>query len=509
MAFDRNPVGALEFPDAPQELLTNDQFNSIYAGILQPYLHQGNGVILDPDFAIEADPEAYRKMVAELAIASKLRKRTLKVISAPWRVYSKDKALIGLCGLLEHIFHKIKRFRVALHSLTFNSNLKGMATSRIFGEFQDVKLKGDWQPRRWWLPTNMIDVGKQRWRIHKEDPERVRQGADPYFWAVQDIVNYNWYRIDDPNGPPGLRRQDYVWAKSSEDEDDLGYAHGLGRGIYHRWFMASHSWIYAMDGAESWSKGKIVISTPNSLGGGTIPGSLSMAGQRKQQAIRDATAQAAAKQLSKDVLVLDSGQEFQLFGRPESGHESVKWIIEKTDEDYDEYILGIKKGENKPWSVDPDIVGSDKNNLEDCINDDLFESIITNNEYNFYELGYTLDDVRECRWEMKRDSGLDPEQRGKSIQIVLAAGAPVHQDDLYGGLGLTPVDHDSPDAVWAPQAGQGAAQDMGVQVREPGQGVDDWQANPDGSPVEPVSAPTPGGAPLPQANPYGGTNLPI
>ena len=510
MLKERNPIGALEFENAPGHLLTHDQFNSIYAGTLHPYLHQGHTVVIDPDIALEADPEAYRKMVAEMAIAAKLRKRTLRVVSADWRVHSKDQRLLGLCGLLEDIYRKIRRFRVSLHALSYNSTLRGWSTSRIFGEFKECQLKGDFMARRWWLPTNLVDVAKQRWRIHKEDPILVEQGYDPYFWAIQDIVNFNWYRLDGPEAPPGLRRMDYVWAKSSEDEDDLGHGHGLGRGIFHKWFMGSHNWIYAMDGAESWSKGKIVISTPNSLGGGTIPGSIDLKGQRAQQAIRDETAQAAAKQLSKDVLVLDSGQEFQLFGRPESGHESVKWIIDQIDDEYSEYILGVRKGQNHTWDVDPEIVAADKHTLEDAINDDLMESILLYNEQNFRDLGWTLDDARECFWEMKRDSGLDPETKGKLIQIVLAAGAPVHRDDLYGGLGLTPVDPNSPDAVWAPQAGQAApGSDVGTQLREPGQGVDDWQANPDGSPVEPLSAPTPGGAPLPQANPYGSTTLPM
>ena len=69
MIRERNPVGALEFPDAPSHLLTNDQFNSIYAGVLHPFLHQGNTTVIDPDIALEADPEAYRKMVADLTIA--------------------------------------------------------------------------------------------------------------------------------------------------------------------------------------------------------------------------------------------------------------------------------------------------------------------------------------------------------------------------------------------------------------------------------------------------------
>ncbi len=489
---ERNPVDALEFVGANPEALTIDPHNTFYAGLLRRHLQLGNNVVFDPDFVLEADPDAYQKIVAELTIAAKLRKRAERVGSASWRIHTEDQEKLGLCELLTDIFKRIYRFRVALKSLIFNSNLKGFSTLRIFGEFENTMLRGDFGARRWWLPTNLVDVAKERWRINREQDINVEQGFPRYFWAVQDILTYDWYRLDAPGSIPGLRRLDYVWAKASEDETDLGYAHGLGRGLFHKWFMLTHNWIYAMDGAESWSKGKVVISHPNSLGGATIPGDSDLRAQRQAQELRDEVARAAAEQLSRHVLVLDSGQEFQVFARPESGHESVKWLIEKIDKELDEYILGVRAGENRKWDVDPEIINADKNTLEDAINDDLMRAVVLFNADNFRALGWEPQEVLECKWVMQRDNFYDPEQLGKNIQIALAAGVPVHRNDIYQGLGLTPVNPESEDAVWAPQPGQPVS---GVNLRAPGEGVEDRSVDENGSPVpNPGSgAPSPGG----------------
>jgi hypothetical protein len=466
---ERIPVEALSFPGAPSTALSPDMHNTFYANLLRRYLQYGNSIVFDPDYSLDAEPEIYSKIVNELSIASKLRKRSQRVVSAQWRIHTKDQEKLGLCDLLTDVFSRIQGFRRSLKALNYNSTLSGFSTLRIFGSFVTCKLDGDHKHRRWWIPTNLVDVSKQRWRINKEDPLNIERGFAPYFWSVQDVITYQWYRIDAPGAVPGLRRMDYVWAKASEDEYDLGYGHGLSRGIFHRWFMNSHAWIYAMDGAESWSKGKVVINNPNSLGGATIPGDSGLKAQKQAQQIRDDIAAAAAEQLSRHVLVLDSGQEFGVFARPESGHESVKWIIDQTGKDLDEYILGKRPNDNVTWDVDPEIVNGDKNILEEAINGDLMRAIISFNEPNFRALGWTSDQVKKCKFVMQRDGGYDPETIGKSIQIALAAGVPVHRDDVYKGLGLTPVNAGSPDAVWAPQPGQ----PVSVDLRKPGEGPGD------------------------------------
>lgn len=507
-----NVLSSLHFPDAPEEALAPDLYNTYYAGLLRSSVQYGNRIVIDPDAVLEMDPEAYQKMVAEITIAAKLRKRSLKTSSAGWQIHSESRHMDGVCQLLEGLVKKnLTGLKTSIYTLINKANLLGFGTARVFGDFRSFKARGDMFERRWWVPTNLVDVDKQRWRINQEDPLLIEKGWPQYFWAVQDILNYNWYRIDRPENPAGLRRCDYVWLKPSEEETDMGYGHGLGRGLLHKWFMLTHNWMYANDGAESWAKGKIVIRHPNTLGGASIPGSTGLSSQhRAAQQLRDDLAEAAAKQLSRHVLVIDKEQEYEVFGRPESGHESVKWIVEKVEEELEEFILGVKASANLPYDVDPDLVNHDKDLVEGALNSDFIPNLIRWNEPNLRELGWDTEDlIGECEFILSRDSGLDPETRGKSIQIVMAAGAPVHRADLYKGLGLTPVDESSPDAVWAPQAGQPMS-GMGVVPRQPGEEVD-------GGPHDPVTgvstssggvgAPSPGGAPIPQ--PGRGHHLPI
>ena len=483
---------ALSFPGAPDDLLARPQTSSDYSQTLRESIAIGSNVIYDPDLALNVDPDVYRKIVTEIAIASKLRKRASRVVAAEWNVRSKDQALAPVCSVISEIMRRIRGFATRLKALSYNATLRGWSTARIFGEYVWTKMPGDSVPRRWWIPTTIVDVGKERWRLHREDPQWIEAGWPSYYWAVQDVLNYQWYRLDGPGAVPGLRRMDYIWAKSSEDEEDLGYAHGLARGILHKWHLLTHNWIYAMDGAESWSKGKVVLTTENQFGGATLPGDSTLASRRAATQYRDEVAAAAANQLSRHVLVLGQGETYDVFGRPESGHESVKWIVETIGEQLDEYILGVRKGENRPWDIDPELINSDKGILEDAINDDLLPVILLFNEWNFADMGYQLDDLVDCRWEMKRDSGFDPETLGKSLQIAQALGVPIHRADVYRGLGLTPVEADSPDAVLTPQPGQPVSGGQ-VDVSRAGEGPTDWAADHNGAPIPVTTNPAPPG----------------
>lgn len=496
-------LDALVFPEAPRSHIVPGIHNTHYASSLRNFLQLGVNVVYDPDLALDQDPESYRKIVAEATIAAKLQKRVRRAVAAGWQIHSKDGRYQGVCDLIETMLGGIQGFRRSLYMLLFQTLLSGFGTARIVGTVVEEQLPGTPMPATWWLPTALYDVSKQRWREHREDPLWVERGWPKSFWALQDVENFEWYRIDMPDSPPGLRRRDYIWAKYAEDEMDLGYAHGLARGLWHKWFMLTHAWMYANDGAESWAKGKIVAKTPKTLGGATLPGEGGISQQQRAQAeIRDKLARQIAQQMSRHVIVLDTEQEYEVFGRPESGHESVKWIVEKIEAELAELILGIDTSQStRTYDIDPDIVDGDKQLLEDAINEDLIPTLIDTNAPGFAALGWSPEELkRNCKFTLRRNAGSDPETTGKSIQIALAAGAPVHRADVYGGMGLTPVDANSPDALFAPQAGQPIAGGQ-VSVRQPGQGTADWQAQPNGEPVQQVGgSPSPGGASVPQLN---------
>ena len=490
---------SLTFPEAfdRSDLLSEDQRSNYYSEILRRNLLQGNMAVLDPDTALEMDPQAYQKIKQELGIAAKLSKRAAKTASAPWSFYAADRSLLPLCEIMTELLKGVKRLRTSLKAMTKAATLEGWATARIFGEFRYTTMPGDFTPRYWWLPTDIVNVSKQRWRVNRttKGSYDLPEGADVH-WTIQDVMNQQWYKLDEPGSPPGLRRADYVWIRSDEDEDDLGYSHGLSEALAHKWYMLTHAWIYGMDAAESWSKGKIIIQTPNSFGGATIPGSSGISEQRKQEVIRDRLATKAAEQLSRHVLVLDSDQEYTVVGRPDSGADSVSWLVKEIKTELDELILGVRPGEIHPWDVDPELVNEDKSILEEGVNADLVAAMIMWNLPNFSALGWCYEEVSQCQWQMKRESGFSPEQIGKNIQIAMAAGVPVHRKDIYRGLGLTPIDPGDEDAVFAPQPGSPVNGDsMGVRLTGP----NDVQ-----TPTTSTPAPS-----FPQNNPGGNLNTPV
>lgn len=430
-----------------------DQRTGEYASVLRAKLIQSGVSVLDPDELLAADPEAYEKLMSEIGVMAKLQKRVKRVGAAGWLFQTENALLQPLVPLFKSAFGHIEDFNRARKALVRNAVLKGWGIARIYGRFVRKLLPGDTEVRRWWVPTRLTDVDKRRWRIN-QDYYSSHEAADRLQeWTIQDIFTQKWYRIDVPGAPPGLRRCDYVWCRYDDSEDDLGYAHGIGRALFHKWYMSTYAWLYAMDGAESWSKGKIVISTPNTLGGATLPGDLK--GQRLAQQIRDEIATAANKQMARHTLVIDKEQDFKVHGQPTSGHEAVSWIIDAIDMQYDELILGVRRDDpNRPlWDIDPEIINDDKDMLEAAMRD-LVKTFVHWNRFNFLAMGYDCDTLETTmKFKIKRSNSMDPQTLLKTMIGVSALGAPLHKDDVYGGTGLTRVEKDSPDAVFQPPPG--------------------------------------------------------
>lgn len=439
-------VESFRLPDyEPSEAV--DQRSSEYSSTLRNALLQGGLSVLDPDIVLDSDPEGYRKMLAETQILSKLEKRVRRSACADWLFTTTDVRHRPVLPIFMAAFQCIQGFTRARKSLLANTILKGWATARIEGEFVERMMPGDSQVRRWWVPTVLTDVAKQRWRV--TDNRWGEEGCEPnYEWAIQDVVTHRWYRMDVPGAPPGLRRIDYAWGRYWDTEEDIGYSHGIGRALFHKWYMGSHNWVYALDGAESWSKGKIVIKTPRTFGGQSLPGDVK--GQRSGEAIRQKLAVEARKQMARDILVIDSEQDFKVHGQPTSGFEATKWIADSIDDQYREAILGVLAKDKE--HVDPDVVNDDKETLDDAVADVVY-AFIEWNWFNWLEMGLNPEELRSSvRYFTKRVSSTDPEALGKAMLIAQAMGVPVTKDDVYDGLALTkPQEED--DVALAPPPG--------------------------------------------------------
>lgn len=456
MTRQHNPASALGFSDVDEKHLALDQVSSEYAHRITPYLLRGRRYIEDPDIALEQDYESYRKVVTEPIIAAKLDKRAMRAVAADWSIVTDDPDMRGVADLIEHLLQTLKRsLPIKLRTLSRKASLRGFATARIDGAIKPLKLRNDYTERWWWVPEALTDVGKERWRIHRvvEGHEDPTNPTSEWRWAIQDLYDFRWYYIDTEDAPVGLRRTDYVWAKSGEDEEDLGYGHGLMRAIYHKWYMLTHLYLYGLEGAEGWAYGKTVIETPPTLDFSTAPGGDTEGFSERQRQFEELAA-SMSNMLSRHVLVVQEGQKVTVLERPMSGHESVMDLIDRIDREFNELILGRRVDIQTEWEVDPDILAYDRAVIELAMGD-LLESIFVYNQANFEALGWSLDELRlNIRFELSRRSVLDTEKAGKALQIAQAVGLPIDRNDAYEKLSIKPVEHDSPNAVYAPQAGQ-------------------------------------------------------
>jgi hypothetical protein len=434
--------------------LARDQRTSIYAHRLRSNAFPNNFAVLDPDRALDQDPDFYDKVMNELGILSPLRKRVSRTAAAGWTIQAEidSPEVTAAAETLKWAYGFLKSFDRDRRNLLFQAIMKGWGIARMAGKYVQRTSPNDSIERKWWVPTTLSDIGKERMRINENPELDVLEGAARYYWTIQDVITQRWYPLDFEGAQPGLRRGDYIWVRTGDAEDDLGYSHGLGRVVAMRWYWLTHLWLYGLDGAESWAKGKLILKTPNAFGGQGMPGDLN--GIRSSQAIRDELARTAAAQLSRHALVIDSTQDYQVVGQPTSGHEAVKWGVMEIKDELKELITGIdpKLRDKSMNDIDPALVAEDMSNLESGF-EELKWAFVKWNAHNLTNSGIPLCSFDHVKLQFKREPNMSPEQLGKSMMIAAALGAPVHDKDIYGGLGLTFVRRDSPHAVLLPPPG--------------------------------------------------------
>lgn len=439
---------ALRLSDSRGSLpLSKDQRTTIYGNRIRANAFPTQFAVLDPDAALREDPEFYDKVYRELSIAAKLARRCRKTASAGWVITGKgdtpevQKAKDFLMWAYSHI----KDFKRAQFELTYQGVMKGWGLARIDGRYETEQISGDDQERRWWVPTTLSDVSKERMRINERSDLEVAEGYSRYYWAMQDPITQRWHPLDFDGAPPGLRRIDYCWFHSQGAEDDVGYKHGLARYLVTRWYFLTFLWLYAVDAAESWGKGKVVVQSPQAQGGfkGGFPGDL-RGGQKSQAQIKEELAAQVARQMARHVLVLSDQENYQVFGQPTSGSEAIMGPLQEAKKEIHEMILGVDYDSDQ--EIDKSVVDFDMCNLESAM-DDLKWATYKWNRHNLLARGIPKWAFKYVTWSKKRDRETTPEQHGKVLMIAAALGAAIHKDDVYEGLGLTYVRPESPDAL--------------------------------------------------------------
>lgn len=457
---------ALYFPKARRAEAAAVRHNSAYSSDLRSRLRYALDSLQDPDIVLEIDPEGYSKILRELGVYSKINRRAKKVASADWLFQvenseneepeedtseamdqdmvvgpavpaaesdepsEQDKEEDKLCRIFTKAFNYINDFPKARKLLSRDSTLKGLGLLRIFGKFIDMKMPGDTTKRRWWVPTKLQHVDKQRMRlilgsIRKGTPDRIR-------WAVQDIFSLVWYFLK-PNNPPGLREEDYIWCHYDPEESSLGMGTGLGSPIHHKWWILTHLWIYAADGAERFAQGRMIFKVPRGSGGGADLASQDSNIQsnttRKQTLITE-----WESAMARHAFAVDDDQDYEFLQGPEKGHEILTSLIHEIKGELNECIFGDVEGKE----IDQDIINEDRDAIESAINQYLKRAFILNNGPNFEAMGYDLEELQGLIFfRIRRELSSDPEAMGRVLLQATALGMPLDADEAYDKLGLT------------------------------------------------------------------------
>lgn len=446
----------LRITDPDQTLpLARDQRTSLYSHRIRHAAFPSQFAVLDPDPALLEDPDFYDKLYKELGISAKIYRRARKTSSASWSIHDslKTPETKAAAAWLKWCYSHIKNFNRAKKNLVAQGITRGWGIARISGRREKHCLQGPCNGLNFWVPTNLSSVSKERMRVNERSNHEVKQGLSRFYWTIQDTFSLRWHPLDFQGAPPGLRRHDYVWFRAEDDEDDLGYSHGLNRYLVKKWYKLVYLWSYAMAGAENWGNGKTIVKSPKIEGGPTLPGDL-RGGAKNQGSIKKRLADDIAASMSRHVVVISDKEQIDILGQPTSGHEAIMDPLKEIKHEVHELVCGTNVEMLEPGQDDIalEVVHDDMSELEDAL-EDLKWSTVKWNRSPLAAAGIPLEAFNHVRLQISRARNMTPKELGEAMMVVTALGGGIHGDDAYLRMGLTRPDPNDPNVLFAPPPG--------------------------------------------------------
>lgn len=201
--------------------------------------------IYDPGWALSKDPEADDKLLRDTVIAALVRQRKHKVAPLKWRMEPGDDtpAAKKYAKTIEGMLKRIDGFAEARFNLA-DAELKSRAYAFIRGQYQPDNF-GDGFTRLWWVPRQLVDMDRRRFRRVVECRKPLRTA-----WELWDVENRKWCRITAP--------EVFVKHVYDDDESNLGYGRGLMDSLYLYWRAKSVVLEEGLAGVERWARGALI-----------------------------------------------------------------------------------------------------------------------------------------------------------------------------------------------------------------------------------------------------------
>jgi len=427
--------------------------------------------VIDPDYALQNEPEVWEKMWRDPKIAQAMRQRLHAVGGGPWVIEGRgkqeeDAAAAELC---EVAMKKIRRFNESRFELC-QAIFRGRAYAYIEGKRQKTRLMPGMEPMDWWLPKYIQDIDKRRFQIVPTKLGWVDGNPVKVTEQMWNVSKAEWEDVVD-----GRAIVRFVYAN---EEARLGYGRGLMESLYFMWWAKQSIWEEGLQGLERWSQGIIVGKVNTMREGATDTNNLGVA-----QELLDVL----HEMRSRHVIVTGTDDEIDVITGGMEGHQIVMEFLHYIDS----CILGLIMGSTLPFGgqemegsfarseteteTSERLMQFDRNMLDETLSETLLRLFWTQNKGNLKKLG--LGDVEMPYFKTTQQERENAQIAATIISTCLAAGIKLKSDEVYQKLGFTkPGEED--DIIETPQDMQMAMQQeqMAMQEQQMAQGEGEEQA---------------------------------
>ena len=208
--------------------------------------------IYDPDFALEQDPETWRKIWRDAKIAQAMQTRMHWVAGLDWSVVptarlpeESDRQAADLVGEALSQIRNFSDARGLLSQFVFH----GVSYAFIEGRRKTINL-GGLGARPWWVPTRLRHIDKRRFLVQADKAE-AGKSIDLKLMISSIQKSSTWVEVGED-----FRRR-LIRCVYLDEESRLSAGRGMLESIYFLWWAKQEVMRSGLQGIERWAGGII------------------------------------------------------------------------------------------------------------------------------------------------------------------------------------------------------------------------------------------------------------
>lgn len=393
--------------------------------------------IIDPDYAIQNEVDAWNKIRRDPDIAHAIQKRRSSVAGLRWKYKEASDEPQDKLGakIMTELTKQTKRFHRSRFNLA-DAIFRGDSWEYIVGKRKMFQMVGD-IPRRWWVPERLDHIDRFRTRIRRTDHDQHEDKALTTVWDIFSIKRERWEEIRDPRA--------FIRHAYDQTEDTLGYGRGLLQSIYFFWRAKEIVLTQGLAALERWAQGLIHIKVD-----GVREGSV----DKNNDEVVDSWIAEMNKHRSDNVLVSDKRDEIEVHDMPGRSATFITEIYNLLQRGIDRMILTStlptggqggkgsmgQGGEAKVQQEElEETIQADREELSETLDTSFSTLIWDRNEQLIQAVvgDKWMDAAKRPTFEITQEKIEDPMQNLQIIKAAREAGLEVLKSEAYEKLQLT------------------------------------------------------------------------